>query len=73
MSDVLAGVAIVPFLLILGSVFSDDLMREAMTDKVIVAIGGFIGLVCVLAELLRANDLPTAAHSKAPDASGSAP
>ena len=50
--DFLNGTVIVPFLLLVGSVFSPVLMQEALKlNRVGFAIGGVIGLLFVLREL----------------------
>ena len=52
--DGLSGSSIMPFLLMVGSVFSSQLLRAALeTNKLYMAIGGLIGLVVVLGELVR--------------------
>ena len=53
-NDMLNGVMLVPFFLMVGSVFSSDIMKELIgSAKITVAIGGFAGLFFVLGELLK--------------------
>lgn len=52
--DMLNGVMLVPFSLMIGSVFSSELMRELLTSaKITVAIGGLAGLFFVIGELFK--------------------
>lgn len=54
--DVLNGVTIVPFLLMIGSVFSTAILAELIKSaKVTLAIGGMVGLIFVLGELTKEN------------------
>lgn len=47
--DFLNGTVVVPFLLLIGAVFSKDLLRAVLdTNKLFLAVGGFIGLVFVV-------------------------
>jgi len=53
-TDLLNGVMLVPFALMVGSVFSSELMRELMTSaKITLAIGGAAGLFFVTGELFK--------------------
>jgi len=53
-TDVLSGASILPFLLMIGAVFSSDLLKQALnTNKLYMAIGGLIGLFAVVAELSK--------------------
>jgi uncharacterized membrane protein YdcZ (DUF606 family) len=50
--DFLNGTVIVPFLLLIGSVFSKHILAEALaTNKVALAYGGVIGLFFIFREL----------------------
>jgi len=52
--DVLNGVTIVPFLLMIGSVFSSYVMDELIKSaKITLAIGGVVGLIFVIGELTK--------------------
>ena len=52
--DLLNGVTIVPFVLMIGSVFSTKLTQELMTSaKITLGIAGGVGLIFVLGELLK--------------------
>jgi hypothetical protein len=52
--DMLNGVMLVPFVLMIGSVFSSKLMNELLTSaKITVAIGGLAGLFFVIGELFK--------------------
>lgn len=54
--DFLNGTAIVPFLLLVGSVFSKQILEEALkTNKLALAYGGVIGLLFIVRELLKPN------------------
>jgi len=47
--DMLEGTIIIPFLLLVGSVFSSVLLAEALrTSKLFMGVGGLIGLLFVL-------------------------
>lgn len=53
-TDVLSGASILPFLLMIGAVFSSDVLKQALnTNKLYMAIGGIIGLFAVVAELSK--------------------
>ena len=55
--DMLNGVMLVPFVLMIGSVFSSRLMQELMSSaKITVAIGGLAGLFFVIGELFKDSD-----------------
>ena len=50
----LNGVMLVPFLMMVGSVFSSDLLKELLSSaKITLAIGGLAGLIFVLGELCK--------------------
>ena len=52
--DMLNGVMLVPFLMMVGSVFSSDLLKELLSSaKITLAIGGLAGLIFVLGELCK--------------------
>jgi hypothetical protein len=52
--DMLNGVMLVPFVMMIGSVFSSDLMKELIASaKITVAIGGAAGLIFVIGELSK--------------------
>ena len=52
--DFLNGTVIVPFLSIIGSVFSKDLLEEAVhSKKLFFAMGGFVALLFVLKEYMK--------------------
>lgn len=52
--DRLSGAMVVPFLLMVGSVFSSKLLNALLgATKITVAIGGCIGLMFVLGELFK--------------------
>jgi len=52
--DLFNGVALVPLLLLIAAVFSKEIMQEALqTNKVFMAIGGCVGVIFVLGELLK--------------------
>jgi len=54
--DLLNGVTIVPFLLMIGSVFSSELTKELIASaKVTLGIAGGVGLIFVLGELFKDN------------------
>lgn len=54
--DTLNGFTVVPFLLMIGSVFSSHVLDELMKSaKITLAIGGFVGLVFVIGELLKSD------------------
>lgn len=56
--DLLNGATVVPFVLMIGSVFSSEILKELMASaKITLALGGAVGLVFVLGELFR-NDTP---------------
>jgi len=55
--DMLNGVMLVPFVLMIGSVFFSQLMQELMSSaKITVAIGGLAGLFFVIGELFKDDD-----------------
>lgn len=52
--DMLNGAMVVPFLLMVGSVFSSELLKALLdATKITVALGGCIGLMFVLGELFK--------------------
>ena len=52
--DFLNGTVVVPFILLIGSIFSKDLLEEAIrSNKLFFAIGGVIALLFVLKEYMR--------------------
>jgi hypothetical protein len=52
--DFLNGTVVVPFLLLVGSVFSTAVLNEALkANKVAMAIGGVIGLLFIFRELMQ--------------------
>jgi hypothetical protein len=52
--DVFNGVMIAPFVMMILSVFSNDMMKLLMeSSKLTIAIGGFAGLIFVSAELSK--------------------
>ncbi len=54
--DVLNGVMLVPFIMMIGSVFSSDMLKELLSSsKITVAIGGLAGLIFVLGELFKSK------------------
>jgi hypothetical protein len=53
-ADMLNGVMLVPFLMMIGSVFSSRIMTERFSSaKITVAIGGIAGLFFVLGEFFK--------------------
>jgi hypothetical protein len=57
--DSLCALAIVPFVLIIGSVFSSELLKEALTyNSELMAVGGFWGLIAVLSDLFKRPEAP---------------
>jgi hypothetical protein len=47
--DLLSGTAIVPFFLLIGSVFSSELLEATLrSDRLFLALGGSIGLMVVV-------------------------
>jgi len=55
-SDFLNGLCIGPFLVLLGAVFSTEVLTEAIrSGKVFFAFGGWIGLIYIVRELSRRN------------------
>lgn len=53
-ADMMNGVMLVPFFMMVGSVFFSDLLKELLSSaKVTVAIGGLAGLFFVLGELFK--------------------
>ena len=53
-SDILNGVTLVPFLMMVGSVFSSDILNGLMSSaKITVAIGGLAGLAFVIGEIFN--------------------
>ena len=54
--DFLSGTVIVPFLLLIGSTFSQRLLDEALrSNKIFFSVGGFIGLIFVLREVFKSS------------------
>ena len=52
--DFLNGTVVVPFLILIGTAFSKEMLKEALeTNKIFFAIGGFIALVFVVREILH--------------------
>jgi len=52
--DVFNGVMIAPFVMMILSVFSNDMMKMLMeSSKLTIAIGGFAGLIFVSSELMK--------------------
>jgi hypothetical protein len=57
--DSLSALAIVPFVLIVGSVFSSELLKEALTyNSDLMAVSGFWGLIAVLTDLFKRPERP---------------
>jgi Na+/H+ antiporter NhaC len=55
-SDMLNGVMLAPFSMMVGSIFSSDLMQELIASaKITLAIAGLSGLFFVLGELFKEN------------------
>ena len=55
-TDLLNGVTITPFFMMLGSAFSEAVMKELVeTNRVLIAVAGAIGVVAVIAELMKAE------------------
>lgn len=53
-NDMLNGVMLIPFLMMVGSIFSSELMNQLISSsKITVAIAGFAGLIFVLGEILK--------------------
>jgi len=53
-ADMLNGVMLVPFGMMVGSVFSSDLLKELLSSaKITLAIGGLAGLFFVIGELFK--------------------
>ncbi|GAA0573118.1 hypothetical protein [Caenispirillum bisanense] len=60
-NDILNATSLVPFVFMIGAIFSSDILKLALeTQKVYMAIGGAIGAVAVLSALLK---VPRAADS----------
>lgn len=54
MNDMFNGVMLVPFCLMIGSVFSSELMKELLSSaKITLAIGGLAGLFFVVGEIFK--------------------
>lgn len=52
--DFLNGVAVVPFLVLIGSTFSSGLLAETLKlNKLFLTIGGIIGLLFILKEIIN--------------------
>jgi hypothetical protein len=52
--DLLSGSSIMPFLLMLGSVFSSQILKTALeTNKLYMGIAGLIGLVVIAYEIMK--------------------
>ena len=55
-ADFLNGTVIVPFLILIGTAFSKELLKEALeTNKLFFAFGGFISLIFIAREFLNEN------------------
>ena len=55
-SDMLNGVMLVPFSMMVGSIFSSELMQNLISSaKITLAIAGLSGLFFVLGELFKEN------------------
>jgi len=55
-NDMLNGVMLVPFTMMVGSIFSSDLMKELLSSaKITLAIAGLAGLFFVLGEIFKDN------------------
>lgn len=53
-TDVLNGVTIVPFMLMIGSVFSTQFLDELLKSaKITLAIGGVVGMIFIVNELKK--------------------
>lgn len=42
-----------PFFLMMGAVFSSDLLRDALTSRAYMGIGGLLGVIALMGEMLR--------------------
>jgi hypothetical protein len=52
--DILNGAALVPYVFLVGSVFSSDVLRMALDgSRVLMGIAGLIGAVLVIGEIYR--------------------
>jgi hypothetical protein len=52
--DILNGTALVPFILMVGSVFSSELMHQLIgSTRLTMGVGGALGAVFVLGEILN--------------------
>jgi hypothetical protein len=53
-NDALSGASVLPFVLMMAAVFSSQMLKAALeTNKVYMGIGGLIGLLTIVAELLK--------------------
>ena len=53
-TDMMNGVMLVPFFMMVGSVFSSDVLQALLSSaKITVAIGGLAGLFFVIGELFK--------------------
>jgi len=60
--DLLSGVAIVPFGVIALSVFQPSLVEHVKDDPVLLAVAGIIGLIYVIADLIKKPPPPPSAN-----------
>jgi hypothetical protein len=55
-NDMLNGVMLIPFSMMVGSIFSSELMNQLMSStKITVAIAGMAGLIFVIGEIFKEN------------------
>jgi hypothetical protein len=55
-NDMLNGVMLIPFSMMVGSIFSSELMNQLMSStKITVAIAGMAGLIFVIGEIFKDN------------------
>ena len=51
--DALSGAALMPFVLMMGAVISSDLLRDVLASHAYIGIGGLLGVIALLGEMLR--------------------
>ena len=55
-NDMLNGVMLIPFSMMVGSIVSSEIMNQLMSStKITVAIAGFVGLIFVVGEIFKEN------------------
>jgi hypothetical protein len=53
--DFLNGATLVPFLLLVGSVMSSELLQEALKAKLSIGLAGAVGVLFIAGELLASE------------------